>query len=108
MVIIDGQHRWFALQQVYQKQPDNRKELAIAKTKRFKATYRMDFSLNSADREALQKAQKEQQRHEVDVKVGKPVTSEFSNPFDQLVTQYVAASVELATDAFKKYLYEES
>jgi len=81
------------------------KELAVAKTKRFKADYRVDFSLNSEEREALQKADEEQQRQQLDVKAGKPVTSELSNPFDQLVTQYVTASIELATNAFKKHLY---
>ena len=80
------------------------KELAVLKTKRFKAAYRVDFSLNSADREALQKAQDEQQRHELEVKAGKPVTSAFSNPFDQLVTEYVTASIESATEAFKNHL----
>ena len=81
------------------------KELAVLKTKHFKAAYRVDFSLNSEEREALQKAQEEQQRHKVDVKAGKAATSAFSTPFDQLVTQYVTASIESATKAFKNHLY---
>ena len=80
------------------------KELAVLKTKHFKAAYRVDFSLNSEEREALQKAQEEQQRHKVDVKAGKAATSAFSTPFDQLVTQYVTASIESATKAFKNHL----
>jgi len=81
------------------------KALAVAKTKHFKADYRVDASLSQKERDALQNAEAEQQRQESNVKAGLAVPSESSKPFDQLVSHYVTVSIELATKAFKNQLY---
>ncbi len=80
------------------------KALAVAKTKHFKADYRVNSSLSLKERDALQNAEAEQQRQESNVKAGFAVPSEFSKPFDLLVLQYVTVPIELATKAFKNQL----
>ncbi|RKZ91824.1 MAG: hypothetical protein DRR19_06135 [Candidatus Parabeggiatoa sp. nov. 1] len=74
--------------------------------RRFSANYRVDFSLSSRERDELIEAEEEHKRHRQEVKKGTRLKTEISQRFEQLVENYVKASVDPAMAAFKNNLFK--
>lgn len=80
------------------------KQFEKQRTKHFKATYPVDFSMDKDEREELSQAEEEQKQHVREMHEGKRRSEDVSAKFVTLVNSFVAKDVLLASAELRNYL----
>jgi hypothetical protein len=80
------------------------KQFEKQKTKHFKSSYPVDFSIDKDEREKLTHAENEQKQHVREMQDGKRRSEEVSTVFIDLVNEYVKQDVLLASAALQNSL----